>query len=141
RVVEAVGTAFSVQHILEGSVEVIVTEGKVNFRSTDASTGNEVLPLQAGEFAAVATEASEPVTTGVIQPEEIEARLAWQHGMLLFQGDPLEEVLREFGRYTTIKLEAAEAVRDVRVQGYYRAGDVERLLIGISNNFPIDVQK
>lgn len=155
RVIEAVGTAFSVQHIQGDSVEVIVTEGKVNFlilpqsdeesakklAIEDVLRDSDVVPLQAGEFAAAQTAAPESIRTGVIQPEEMEVKLAWQHGMLLFQGDPLEQVLEEFGRYTTIKLEATEAVKDIKVEGFYRAGDVERFLVAIENNFQIDVQE
>jgi transmembrane sensor len=155
RVVEAVGTAFSVQRADEDSVEVIVTEGKINFlvlhqaieESTEDALGDEVLrdssvtPLEAGEFVAVQGGAEEPVKTGSIKPEDVEIKLAWQHGMLLFRGDPLEQVLREFGRYTAIRLEATEAVRDIKVAGFYRAGDVDKFLVGIESNFPISVQK
>lgn len=162
RIVEAVGTAFSVQRNNQDNVEVMVTEGKVNFRvfrqntmmnggfdenNLDSSLtaavlqNSEVLPLEAGEYAAAPNEDPSLITTGIIQPEEMEVKLAWQHGMLLFRGDPLEQVLREFGRYTTIKLEATEAVRDIKVEGYYRAGDVERLLVGIEKNLQINVQE
>jgi len=155
RVVEAVGTAFTVQRTQENSVQVMVTEGKVNLRvfhqdyeekemgawTETMLQDSHVVHLVAGEFADSGNEALEAVSTSLVLPEEMEVKLAWQHGMLLFQGDPLEQVLEEFGRYTTIKLEAAEAVKDIRVGGYFRAGDVDKLLVGIEKNFQIDVQK
>ena len=74
-----------------------------------------------------------------VEPVEVDIRLAWQRGMLIFQGEPLGEVLAEFGRYTNDTLVIADpSLRGLRVGGYFRAGDVDALLIALRENFQIE---
>ena len=40
---------------------------------------------------------------------DVDILLAWQRGMLIFQGEPLDTVLREFNRYTTDRFVVAIA--------------------------------
>jgi transmembrane sensor len=154
RMVEAIGTAFTVQRTEQNSLEVLVTEGKVNF----VHLNKEVAPqeespvpapiidsddiLVAGEYAATKEDTGETVEKRSIQREEINVRLAWQYGMLLFQQEPLERVLREVSRYTTIRVETDEQVRsrNIQVNGYYRAGDVDSLLVAMQRNFKLNVK-
>ncbi|MDT8397518.1 MAG: FecR domain-containing protein [Pseudomonadales bacterium] len=163
RVVEAVGTAFAVQHLQQDSIAVMVTEGKVNFRSqsADVDTIDPELPaagsaaaaqanavlamdtgmaLVAGESAAV-SEQNSTIEKKQLPAEEIEVRLAWRYGMLLFQDDTLEQVLQEVSRYTPIRIEADPAIREIRVGGYFRAGDIDGLLVAMRENFQIDAQR
>jgi transmembrane sensor len=73
---------------------------------------------------------------------ETEARLAWQKGMMIFQGEPLERVLAEMNRYTSTKFVVAdETLRGVRIGGDFRAGDVDGLLTALRDNFLIDSQR
>lgn len=159
-VVEALGTAFAVHRTDEGT-EVTVTEGKVSLlRFVDLPA---VVPssLEAADQSVVAESRRELEVASILsngehatmlrqgndlqkeqmRREEIEARLAWRHGMLLFQGDPLEKVLREVSRYTTTKIEADAAIRDIPVVGYFRAGDIDRLLVAMQENFHLQVER
>src|SRR5690606_18070024 len=95
----------------------------------------------AGEYIEVELAQSTAPQKHQIEAEAIEIKLAWRHGMLLFQGDPLEKVLREVGRYTTIRLEAEEDIRNLAVKGYFRTGDVDGLLVAMQNNFPITIER
>jgi transmembrane sensor len=73
---------------------------------------------------------------------EIEAQLAWQQGMLLFRGSPLEDVLADVSRYTTLKFRIADdSIRMTRVGGYFRAGDVDALLIALRESFGIEPRR
>lgn len=159
RVIEAVGTAFTVHQSPREGFEVTVTEGKVKLLRQvappplpDPATATAAAPnaapaptetlmsLAAGEYAAVGT-SEQPIETRKLNPAEIEVRLAWRHGMLLFQDQPLAQVLDEVSRYTSVVIEAEEAVRNIRVGGYFRAGDIDGLLLAMQENFPIGVFK
>ncbi len=81
-------------------------------------------------------------TVRKLETGEADARLAWQRGMLIFEGEPLGEALAEVDRYTTTKfILADEKLRDVRVGGYFRAGDVDGLLVALRENFLIDSRR
>jgi transmembrane sensor len=160
RVVEAVGTAFTVQHTAAGrELEVLVTEGKVKFLELAAQNAaatpaaderrdvaepqaviDNVIPLAAGERLTIAQEA-QAIEQDQLAPDEVEAKLAWRVGMLVFQGESLETVLQEVGRYTTLKLEADESIRDIRIDGLFRAGDIDGLLVSMEKNFNVSSQR
>jgi len=155
RMVEAVGTSFTVQRTAPDSVEVVVEEGKVNFLRLSASMEAHTLPINvdsvlhrdenvalvAGELAAAVTDQTNAVEKKLIQTEEIEAKLAWTEGMLLFHGDSLEHVLQEVSRYTTTRIEAVDTIREIEVQGYFRAGDIDGLLVAMKRNFSIEAKE
>jgi transmembrane sensor len=155
RMIEAVGTTFTVLHTQPDNVSVVVKEGRVNFLRLHAALAPQTLPdnvdevlyrdenasLIAGESAASVGNQTSSVEKTQIHPDEIEVKLAWTHGMLLFQGDTLEEVLAEVSRYTTTKLEAEPAIRDMQVEGYFRAGDIDGLLVAMQKNFQIESEK
>jgi transmembrane sensor len=75
-------------------------------------------------------------------PVEVDIKLAWQRGMLIFQGEPLREMLSEVARYTTTEfvLEDDE-LGDLRVGGYFRAGDIDGLLVALHTGFNITSER
>lgn len=148
---EAVGTAFAVQNREREGMEVTVTEGRVNLSQLSAAAAAPddagshdaaaaPVELVAGERGKVA-DGDGAIEKEVVAPMEIEARLAWRHGMLIFEDDPLAEVLQEFSRYTAVRIEADESVRDIPVNGYLLAGDVEALIAHLRDGFNIQVQQ
>lgn len=152
RVVEAIGTAFTVHRNPRNDVEVMVTEGMVNViklpevsESTDKKIARPeevaAVSLSAGEFAAAIGETSDEIEVRIMEESEVEARLAWREGMLLFEGNPLEEVLREVSRYTLARLEAEPSIRNIPVYGYFRVGDIAGLVSTMRQNFNVDARK
>lgn len=137
--VEAVGTAFSVHRAAGDGIEVLVSEGRVLVHGASVAGGGS-LPLNAGQYAALTAEETEAVAID-ISTDQLEARLSWQHGMLLFRDEPLAEVLARVDRYTTLDIEADPAVADLRVAGYYRVDDIEGMLAAFDSNFDIDIQR
>jgi len=136
RTVQAVGTAFSVRLREGGGVDVLVTDGKVRVEDENAEGRGAARFVAAREMLSL-DEAGQG-TVLPLAPAEVEQRLAWQRGMLVFQGEPLAEVLREFRRYTSQELALADpALAALRVGGYFRAGDVDALLIALRQNFHI----
>ncbi len=155
RMIEAVGTTFTVQHTQPDNVQVVVKEGKVNFLRMEAAMEpqtlldnldavlyrDESVPLSAGETAASVSNPTFAVEKTQILSNEMEVKLAWTHGMLLFQGSTLEQVLGEMSRYTTMTIEADAAIRDMPVAGYFRAGDIDGLLVTMQQDFQIESER
>ena len=149
RVLQAVGTEFNVRLLSADDVELTVTEGKVKVLPDGRSDGSS--SARNGDISVVETTVTAQ-ETAIVQPEvetvrrlapaEMDARLAWQRGMLIFNGETLEVVLAEIDRYTnTDFLLAEDSLRSVRIGGYFRAGDIDGLLIALRENFNIDSRR
>lgn len=150
RVLEALATSFNVRMVSQESAELTVTQGKVKVAyesplpsASPARLRDQILH---GETVVNAHEAAlvEPGLQSVrkLEVPEMQSRLAWQQGMLYFEGESLERVLAEMNRYTSTKFVIAdEALREARVGGYFKAGDVEGLLTALRLNFLIDSRR
>lgn len=158
RLVQAVGTAFSIRLEGRGGLEVIVTEGEVRVFGANGTTGAaapadpldaRVAPAGTALVRGQAIRLGESLPGGdgspriiELEPVDLDIRLAWQRGMVIFTGERLETVLAEFGRYTTTELVLeSEELADVRVGGYFRAGDIEGLLAALRENFQISAER
>jgi transmembrane sensor len=143
QLLEAVGTAFNVRLGSSNDVRMMVTEGKVSVRpwvSPDALPRPSVAPaiVDAGSLAVMR---EGPIVVQGLDATEIEMQLSWQRGMLVFDGEPLDSVLLEIGRYTTVVFVPDDSIRDVRVGGYFRAGDIDGLLVALRESFDIDSRR
>lgn len=148
--VRAVGTAFNVR-LREKSVEVTVSEGRVEIASTpdddnDLSFFDAFRParylttLEAGQRAEYGEQAIHSVAT--VEPEAISRETSWQHGMLVFNGETLEEVVEEISRYTRTEIIISDPeIRDIRIGGYFKTGEVDSLLAVLKDNFPVKVDQ
>jgi len=114
----AVGTAFGVRRYANGA-EVMVTEGTVEVWSNEA-TARKTL-LQAGDMAFVPNQAGR--ITVARQPAEIERKLAWKEGKVIFINQTLNEAVADFNRYSLRKI----VIMDPQLGG--------RTLVG---QYPID---
>ena len=151
-IVRAVGTAFSVR-IRDTENEVIVTEGivEVDFKKLNPLLTN--LPdkpaLEKQSTPPVRIAAGRQVTfdefkiTAIenVDAAEVDQKLAWQKGMLYYNGEDLEKVVADVSRYTNIEIVIPEpAARQLRVGGYFRIGDVASLLEALKEGFGIQVE-
>jgi transmembrane sensor len=142
--VRAVGTAFNVYLKESNGIEVVVTQGKVVVLSTprrvgpgnDESRDGVNVELSAGEMIKIHG-ALETVTK--IDKKELEDRVAWKSGMMIFDERPLEEVIAELGRYTEMKIVLGDSeLANIKVGGYFKTGDVDALLFALTENFNVD---
>lgn len=139
-VVQAIGTAFNIQMDGARGIELVVTEGVVKVSKQPA--GIQQPPTQSPE---VHVSAGHTLLLGMpsssvspIGSEEIEAKLAWRDGTLIFRGEPLGEAVREVSRYTDLDFVFAdEASQQARVAGRFKVGDVDGLLAALHENFNI----
>ena len=148
-VVPAIGTAFNIELMNDREIELVVTEGTVRIgdqaSAFDAPLKNVEITLPGS--AAVITAGQELVTgetevTRSISSDDIEVRLSWREGNLIFRGETLAEAAREVERYTGVEFFFVdENLKQVRVSGYFRAGDVEGMLAVLKENFEIEFQR
>lgn len=149
--VTAVGTAFNVQINNAHQFELLVTDGKVlvknqldNLPIIPAEESSHPLEssgelMVAGQKAVVSQQSIQQLT---LSNQQVQNDLAWQQGMLVFHGEPLAEALQEISRYTSINFTLAdEQVKQRRVAGYFKAGDIQGLLFALENNFNIVYSK
>lgn len=143
KIVQAVGTAFSVELVRDGEITVIVSDGKVivrdKFESIEANISTsleEVIPLSRGQMF-ILSENDEQVSP--VSSEEIAQALSWREGNLVFKGETLKHAIAEINRYTKIKIRISDQdLEEVKLAGLFRAGDVDGLLIALQETFQIN---
>ncbi len=145
-IVQALGTVFNVEISDDQLVEVVVTEGRVlvgvHRKSADQVNEDEpvVLPLSSLTVAAgeeLILGAEEEIVTEV-SPVDIEVKLSWQSGNLVFRGESLEEAVAEISRYTSVEFVFLDDdLKKTRIVGLFKAGDVDGLLAALRENFDI----
>lgn len=82
------------------------------------------------------------VPVNKVSLDEIHRDLAWQHGMLIFNGEPLSDALQEISRYTNSNFEIVDTeLAKIKVAGYFKADDIDGLLNSLNSNFGIQFTK
>ena len=97
------------------------------------------------EWSSIAVAAGEEVTLGsgdetvkTLSPEDIEVRLSWRAGNLIFRGEALTTVAAEISRYTSVEFAfMTDDIQDIRIAGLLKSGDVEGFLAALRTNFNI----
>lgn len=161
KVIQAVGTAFNIELYEDKKFELIVTDGKVRIgdrnkfegrlRNLVENEGNDskLLELVTLPSESFAVSKGEKIVLGApvgvplqqatkIDESEIEKNLSWRTGNIIFKGESLEDAIYEIGRYTSVKFVFGDAdIRNIRVAGVFRAGDVNGLLTALNDSFDI----
>ena len=74
--------------------------------------------------------------------QEMAQRLSWREGMLTFAGDPLEDVVVEISRYTTVSIEITDpVVRAMRIGGRFPIGETDAMFDALEANFGLRVTR
>jgi transmembrane sensor len=149
----ALGTIFNIQKNNEKSMELVVTEGKVLISNSselirDVADNFEQLTTQplissivtSGQKAVIENSHAMPIQK--ISLDQVQRDLAWQQGILIFDGEPLAKALKEVSRYTNMHFEVSDKnIANLKVAGYFKAGDIDGLLQSLNVNFNISYQK
>lgn len=144
---QATGTRFNVRVISPQLTELTVTDGTVKVMEAPPrlpeTPAQRRATLLYGETTVQALETAqvEPGFQSVSQLDasEVEARLAWQRGLIIFEDEALQDALAEVDRYTTTRFVLADdKVRQVRIDGSFRTGDVDGLLKSLRDKFRVD---
>jgi transmembrane sensor len=148
-IVRAVGTAFAV-YLKKQDVEVVVTEGTVEVSATANGSGGpaakntskpttKLADIKAGQRAAFNQEVE---SIQPVMPLEIKRKLSWREGVLSFSGEPLEQVVAEVTRYTSVTIVISDpAISNVRIGGYFKVGETEAMLEALETSFGVRVNR
>lgn len=146
--VTAIGTAFNIKLNNGSGTEVVVTEGKVKIDSLrPALDGKTNTSQQAKNYAPVYLSQGEKVLihqheAQVSYEQNLDSALAWRDGMLIFEGQTLNYVINEIGRYTPLSFKIVDKeIESIPVGGFFRTGDLEQLLGVLEQNFGIHHQR
>ncbi len=145
--ITAIGTAFSVR-LDEPAIQITVSEGVVRLSGTTEDETNpspvasprekEPATLTAGQSGSF-DKALHSIET--LEPRTIIQRLAWRDGMLIFEGDALESVIKEVSRYTPIEIHISDpSLKQLRIGGYFRIGEIDSLLNALQKGFGVRVE-
>jgi len=113
----------------------------------DSSLVETLGTIKAGESATLQSflVAGTVSTTNVIETveaQEMAKRLSWRDGMLTFAGDPLEVVVEEISRYTTVSIEITDpVVRATRIGGRFPIGETDAMFDALEANFGLRVTR
>lgn len=119
--VRAVGTAFAVRRH-QGGADVLVTEGVVEVWSEKGAAPKT--RMAAGGQAFVSDGAPDIVVTRDLG--EVERRLAWRTGQLVFRNEILADAVADFNRYNARQLVIVDpALRRKTLVGNYRLDQPE----------------
>lgn len=119
-IVRTLGASFSVAHLADAPVNVLVRTGIVDV-SRQGPGHSRFMRVNAMELATL-TPASAEVRT---EPAgNIERRLAWRDGRLAFEGETLKDAAREFERYSRVRIVFADpSIAQERITGLYVSTD------------------
>lgn len=157
--IHAIGTAFSV-YLSNGEVDVTVSEGRVGIASvaeqyprTSVSKSAFERPikslgmLRAGEVGTIignSTDNEEFTLRVVSQVTDIDIakRISWTNGVLIFAGEPLEEVVSEISRYTDVNIEFSDPeLKKIRIGGTFPVGETEAMFSSLETSFGLQVTR
>jgi transmembrane sensor len=165
--IRAVGTAFSV-YLKGNKVDVTVTEGSVSLAAIPRSNESRPIPggampevprndtpvkdlgtLRAGQVATITSRTDGDLNRveslenlrEIAQPD-ISKRLSWTEGVLIFSGEPLEHVVQEISRYTTVNIEFSDPdVAAIRIGGRFPVGETDTMFDALQTNFGLHVTR
>lgn len=129
----AVGTSFNVERLTD-TVVVTVVEGRVDVGPTDSTA----IVVAANEQVSVGRNGR----TAPLRRVDGTRETAWLQGQLVFDGDPVAEVVRRFNSYNHIQVRVADESLAARpVSGVFRATDPESFIAFLQSVAGAKVQR
>lgn len=129
-VVRAVGTEFSVA-MEEEQVDVIVADGAVQV--ADRANPGELRTVRANEQFVEAPTGARRVQ---LDPAEVERRLAWRRGMLVFNGQQLGRAAEQVNRYSDVHVVIDDpTLARAEFLGVFRVGDARAFATAAARAF------
>ena len=154
RSVTAVGTELNIRKHPQ-HYQVAVIEGAVAIGGwTDEAYASSPSSVN-GETVILASQAQQRVEAGWVaefdlhrneltafRPESMERYTGWRSGMIIFQREPLHQVVQELNRYSRTRILIEDtSVMDLSVYTAVRVDDIDTALIGLEKLLPIEVTR
>ena len=124
---------------------------------TDQSSGSNAIVdsgfiktvgvIRAGESATLRSGPDADIVNTInaietVGAQEMAKRLSWREGILTFAGDPLEDVVDEISRYTTVSIEITDpVVKAMRIGGRFPIGETDAMFDALEANFGLRVTR
>lgn len=160
-VIQAVGTAFNVEINSDQNIELLVTDGKVlvgvdqsiqpqsiflaDSGNSESQTRSSVLVSKGEKITLGSTFDDANDGVGAVEKnaaEDIEVKLSWRQGNLIFRGESLGEATTEISRYTSVEfIFLDDNLKKLRIAGLFKIGDVNGFLRSLRDNFNISYQR
>lgn len=128
------GASFMVRRDTRGPVRVMVQSGKVEM--TCHGVRAPLLLAANAAFAAPVDGATEPAAPVRLDADEVARRLAWQDGLLAFNGESLAQAADEFARYSSSRIVIDDpALAAEPLTGLYMSSDPEGFARAVAVSF------
>lgn len=133
--VRVTGTVFNVRRD-EDSVAVAVQSGTVEVASGHWWNRDKAM-LDAGMTAQ-----TRPGDGLLVKPGDVSALTAWRQGKVVFEDQPLEDMVREMNRYLSHPIRLADSkLKRLRMAGVFNIQDADGFLQALQSNLPIAVRR
>lgn len=133
--VRVTGTVFNVRRD-EGRVLVAVQSGSVEV-SSGRWWNRDTAMLAAGMTAQ-----AQPGQDLLAGQGDVPALTAWRQGKVVFQDQPLEDMVREMNRYLAQPIHLTDSrLKRLRMAGVFNIQDADGFLQALQNNLPIVVRR
>ncbi len=142
RTVIATGTSFNID-LRQSAVVVTLIEGRVLVTPRAPAVSRPAARKQ--ETTAVRLEAGQTLTTAIDEPAppriekvSLDTVTSWESGRLIFDDEPLDEVVERVGRYSSQAiLIGDQRAAKLRISGVFNAGDVATFVDTVSRYLPV----
>ena len=151
--VRVMGTVFNVR-LRPGTVDVLVTQGKVRVDAPVVAARTESLPVEgrraeltAGQKLSIELQsptapAAPAVTRTELSAGEIKQALAWKSRRLDFDAARLDQIVAEMNRYNRHQLVVVDPrLTERRFGGSFPAGDCETIVRMLETNFGVVAER
>ncbi len=134
--IDVSGTSFNVISY-EGEVksEVILIEGQVTLSAEVEKITKEFGELEPGQHA-IYTAESQTISINKVDPEKY---IAWLDGNLVFQDDPMQDVVKRLGRWFNVEIVIEDpAINEYIYKATFRNENLKQVLDLLKLSAPID---
>jgi transmembrane sensor len=147
-VIQAIGTEFNVYRATGGTT-VSVVEGVVQIMHSAAAAASPTraagpTPLVSASQITAGEQARVSAAGAIVKQThaDLQRAVAWRERRLVFRGDTLEDVAREFNRYNTLQIQIEDAsVRDRRLTATFDADDPQSLVLFLQKSGDLRVDE
>jgi len=150
-IIRDLGTKFTVYKRAHGAIVAVVngqvevsaaampSQSDFSSRGNHASATVQTAVISAGTRAELAVEgAGLGVQQEKVSVRELDRQLAWQNGLVSFEGETLAEAVREINRYNRIQLRVIDpVVANYRVGGTFKVTDACGFASTLSKTFKL----
>jgi transmembrane sensor len=144
------GTQFNLRTVTPENVELIVMDGTVKVMDAPPSEPRtparrrDIITYGQATISAFQEALVEPGFQSIshIEASEMNARLAWQRGFIICEDKALPDMLAEVERYTPTRFVVADdSLRNVRISGSFRTGNVNAVRRALRQDFLVKSQR